>query len=420
MSDPVTIKDANDADVPVAADNVAGLGRVQIFKPAFGGDGAATLVSPADPMPVGGTVALDSATLAALENINATTGGLTDAQLRAAAVPVLGPLTDAQLRAAAVPVSALSLPLPTGAATEGGNLATLVARTPALGAAAAAASSPVTLSNETATGTITTQNSVPNGAATANSAVELVLNGATSIAIQTTGTYTGALSVQVTLDGSRWETITGAVVMNMLSGVAAATIASATVGVFTAPVHGALRARVTALAAVTGTATVTVRTLANPTVIYVVQPTAANLNATVAGTVTANIAAGTNRAGFVAGAGIWYDDSSTALAANASFTGASRDATVTASATAFANAGTYAKEIRLSAESDVTGTLWLEVSRDNTAWRRVKSVATAAVTGGGFYAEIVHRPSWRYWRVGYTNGATLQVRFSIGSVATAI
>jgi len=74
-----------------------------------------------------------------------TTGGLTDAQLRASAVPVSGtvtasgPLTDTQLRAAAVPVSgtffqgtqpvsAASLPLPSGAATE----ATLDARTGAL------------------------------------------------------------------------------------------------------------------------------------------------------------------------------------------------------------------------------------------------------------------------------------------------
>lgn len=43
---------------------------------------------------------------------------LTDAQLRATAVPVSGPLTDAQLRATAVPVSAASLPLPANAAQE--------------------------------------------------------------------------------------------------------------------------------------------------------------------------------------------------------------------------------------------------------------------------------------------------------------
>jgi hypothetical protein len=137
----------------------------------------------------------------------------------------------------------------------------------------------------------------------------------------------------------------------------------------------------------------------------------------VSGTVTAG--AGTARAGFIAGAAIWYDDSATVLAAAATFTGTSRDLTVTATAVAMANAATYAEEVRVSAESDQSGTLWLEVSRDNTNWRRVKSVATAAVTGGGQYAEIIHRPSWRYTRVGFTNGATLQTRFSIGSLLRA-
>lgn len=140
----------------------------------------------------------------------------------------------------------------------------------------------------------------------------------------------------------------------------------------------------------------------------------------ISGTVTANLGAATTRAGFIAAAGIWWDDSAVALAAAASFTGTSRDLTVTATATAMANAATYAKELRVSAESDQSGTLWLEVSRDNSNWRRAKSVATAAVTGGGQYAEIIHRPSWRYARVGFTNGATLQTRFSIGSIAVAI
>jgi hypothetical protein len=156
---------------------------------------------------------------------------------------------------------------------------------------------------------------------------------------------------------------------------------------------------------------------------YATEPIpAAQVTATqpVSGSVTSTLAAATVRAGFIAGAGIWFDDSSTALAANATFTGTSRDLTVTATATAFANAATYAKELRVSAESDVSGTLWLEVSRDNTNWRRVKSVATAAVTGGGQYAEIVHRPSWRYARVGFTNGATIQARFSIGSLLMAV
>jgi hypothetical protein len=89
-------------------------------------------------------------------------GPLTDTQLRAIAVPVSdgggsltvdGPLTDAQLRAAAVPVSAASLPLPTGAATSAlqttgntsvGNIDT---KTPALGQATMAASTPVVIAN---------------------------------------------------------------------------------------------------------------------------------------------------------------------------------------------------------------------------------------------------------------------------------
>ncbi|MEY2689930.1 MAG: hypothetical protein RL375_4130 [Pseudomonadota bacterium] len=141
---------------------------------------------------------------------------------------------------------------------------------------------------------------------------------------------------------------------------------------------------------------------------------------TVSGGVTATLAAATVRAGFVAGASIWFDDTSTSLAANATFTGTSRDLTVTATATAIANAAAYPQELRVSAESDQSGTLWLEVSRDNTNWRRAKSVPTAAVTGGAQYAEIVHRPSWRYARVGFTNGATLQTRLAVGSVLMAL
>ena len=81
---------------------------------------------------IAGTVALDAPTLAALESITASTGGLTNAELRGAAVPVAGTvaldaptlaaletitastggLTDAQLRAADVPTALRSLHYP--------------------------------------------------------------------------------------------------------------------------------------------------------------------------------------------------------------------------------------------------------------------------------------------------------------------
>lgn len=126
---------------------------------------------------------------------------------------------------------------------------------------------------------------------------------------------------------------------------------------------------------------------------------------------------GVSRFGTVAAASIWYDDSSTNLAANASFTGTSRDVTGgIAATTAILSSTSYTKEIRVSAESDQAGKLWMEVSRDGTTWRRVKSVDTASVVSGGQYAEIIHCPSVRYWRCGFTNGTVVQTRFFINSV----
>ena len=110
----------------------------------------------------------------------------------------------------------------------------------------------------TASGNITTQNLVPAGAATAGSAVEIALNSQNQIAVQVTGTYTGALSCQVTVDGSTWVTLTGnwffATTLNGSS-----TISSGTVGIFSVNVAGYAKARITGLSAMTGTAAVTIR-----------------------------------------------------------------------------------------------------------------------------------------------------------------
>lgn len=114
----------------------------------------------------------------------------------------------------------------------------------------------------TKTGTITTQNLVPAGAATANSAVELELSGKYNfLGIQVTGVYTGALSVQFSVDGSTWVTVGGTVVGNSIEditvGTALATIVSAAQGIRRIRCTGMNKVRVTGLAAMTGTATVT-------------------------------------------------------------------------------------------------------------------------------------------------------------------
>ncbi len=274
-----------------------------------------------------------------------------------------------------------------GSKTVGASDAlSFLSRIPANGQAAMAASMPVSIASDqtpvpvqpslgTASGSITTQNAAPNGVATAGSAVEIVLNGAASMSVQTTGVYTGALSVQVTSDGTRWETITGAIIVNALSGVGAATIASAAVGIFTVPVHGALRARVTGLSAMTGAAAVTLRALATPTVVYAFQPTAANLAVTASGTVTANIgtgslAAGTNLIG----------DVSMQVRANATGAMTGHHIVTTAS--------TNVAQIKATA-GRVYG--WC-LSNTTASWRYVKLHNVASATAGSGVVQTIGIP----------------------------
>ena len=115
----------------------------------------------------------------------------------------------------------------------------------------------------TATGTITTQNLVPAGAATAGSAVSIDLDSKGTVTIQVTGTYTGALSAQITTDGTNWVTPTNTVFKNMVTGANSVTIPSASVGIWQIEVIGHAKFRLSALAAVTGTATISLRAAAN-------------------------------------------------------------------------------------------------------------------------------------------------------------
>ncbi len=111
-----------------------------------------------------------------------------------------------------------------------------------------------------ATGVITTQNLVPAGAATSRSAVELDVVGCATVGVQTKGTYTGALSGQITVDGLTWITLAASdTFTRQTTGVATATITSAEQDVYVVSVMGAKKFRVTALAAVTGTCAVSLQ-----------------------------------------------------------------------------------------------------------------------------------------------------------------
>lgn len=114
----------------------------------------------------------------------------------------------------------------------------------------------------------------------------------------------------------------------------------------------------------------------------------------VSGTVTATANIGT--AGLTV-----YADSVTNLASSAVFTGTSRDGGATPAYNMFV----------ASAIADQSGTLKIQKSTDNTTWRDAVTLAVTANTP----VEITAKCTARYYRVLYTNGATLQTLFSLTS-----
>lgn len=114
-----------------------------------------------------------------------------------------------------------------------------------------------------ATGAITTQNLVAAGTCTAGGCVELEITDKGIAAIQVTGTYTGALSGQITIDGSTWITLAGSGTFTRMSTAAtSATITSGQTDVYqVGAVAGAKKFRIAALAAVTGTANITIQSV---------------------------------------------------------------------------------------------------------------------------------------------------------------
>jgi len=196
----------------------------------------------ATPVPVSGTFYQTTQPVSIAASV-AVTGPLTDAQLRATPVPVSGtvtantgltqPLTDTQLRATAVPVSAASLPLPSGAATEAtlGNVLTTSAfntRTPALGQATMAASTPVVIASdqsavptEWADAALTTY--TQTGAIATNTVLmtlDMLNYGGAAIQVVSLGT-SGALTAEWSIDGSTW-------VNSTINSPTGSTLASAT------------------------------------------------------------------------------------------------------------------------------------------------------------------------------------------------
>jgi hypothetical protein len=272
--------------------------------PSIGTNGA---TAPTSSTEVGG-VGVDGN----LHPLSVTNAGILNVNLSSTTTTPL-PVTDAAAEASLSSIDGKSTTIATNTgntatstattATNTGNTATSVAsidtKTPTVGQKTMAASSPVVIASDqssisvaqpdaTASGSITIVNSNPNsGTATAGSTVAITaLNGQTSWSVQVTGTYTGALTPQCTIDGSNWIALSATAITNINTNAQSATIASASVGIFEISAPPCAQLRITALAAVTGTAVVSLRASSSTTRIGLDSPLPAG--AAVIGALTAN------------------------------------------------------------------------------------------------------------------------------------
>lgn len=158
----------------------------------------------------GDTVAADDIAGAKHQRIKVTLGadGVNDGDVSASnPMPVTGPLTDAQLRATPIPVSASTLPLASGASTSAlqtsGNasISSIDTKTPALGQAVMAASSPVVIASD--------QSSVPiSGPVTISGTPTVLLDASTLAALESTTVQNGAGASAVNIqDGGNSITV---------------------------------------------------------------------------------------------------------------------------------------------------------------------------------------------------------------------
>lgn len=327
MADNTQLNPGTGGDV-IATDDIAGV-KHQLVKVEFGEDGAATQVSATNRLPVA----------------DQHSQPITDAQLRAASVPVSGPLTDAQLRTTPVAtapnisrgagvvdsntqritvasdeplMSSLGAQADDAASSDTGsfsiiafikralqNWTTLLSRTPALGQAAMAASSPVVIASDQSTIAVNQSGVSSSGSINSlNGTVALSLTGASGWSVDLRGTWTATVTFQGTIDGTNWFTIA---ILPAGGGTSVATVTTATAnGQWWGNATGLQQVRAIATAFTTGPITVTLRAMQAAGIVTALVSGATTVP--VSGTVTANIgtgsiAAGTNAIGDV---GIQY------------------------------------------------------------------------------------------------------------------
>lgn len=236
----------------------------------------------------GATIATDDIAGQQYQRVKVVLGadGVNDGDVSSSnALPVSGPLTDAELRATAVPVfGTVTISDGSGPVTVDGTVA--VSGTVA-----------VNQSGVSATGSLTGN----------NQDVALSLSGSSGWAVDLRGTFTATVTFQGTIDGTNWFTIAVVPAGGTVS-VASVTTATAA-GAWWGNATGLQQVRARTTAYTSGTITVVIRAMQAAGVVSALVTGATTTP--VSGTVTAGISAGTNAIGDV---GIQYRANATGAA----------------------------------------------------------------------------------------------------------
>jgi hypothetical protein len=373
-----------------------------------------------------------------LANPMPVSGPLTDTQLRATPIPVAGPVTDAQLRASAVPVSAAALPLPAGAATE----ATLSAVGAAVSAlthpsdtqlvSAAALPLPTGASTEATLAAIkaktdnldvalSTRTKPADTQPISAASLPLPTGAATSSAQTTAQTSLGNIDTGIGTDGATPPSIPGTGVRGWMRALYDKIVLLVAVFPATLDTNSGNKSASTLRIvfatdqptntnkwAVTSTSDGSAHGTSDLAADDVIKWAGTTISVPVAtapdGTQTSPVIRNLNRKGTTI-------ETTTPLAANALFTGAWHDTNLTGDnyVTAFAF-------------SDKIGaTYTIEESDDNTDanFTRVTASWNGALPANtlGYMIGVVRA---RFWRVKFTNGATLQTTFKLTACASSV
>lgn len=256
---------------------------------------------------------------------------------------------------------------------DGGNSITIDGSVAITSTDTAPATQNITVVDSGSTATVSANGqSLITGTATANSTASFSLSGQETIRVQVTGTWTGTLTSEASIDGgTTWAGLgihqgaytTGSFTANFIGG---------------ANVAGATTYRIRATAAMTGTATVRVVESVNTASTYIA-------NAAPAGNVISLL-----------------NSTTATLTSGSIFTGIGEDVS-------------NFSEMRISVKAShasATDGLSMQQSPDNTNWDITDNYTVSATTGKTF---VVPRQA-RYFRVVYTNGGTNQSSFRLQSI----